>query len=203
MHPGEPVHFLGLSGSLRREANCTAVLRTLQEQLAPKIDLKIFDLRTIPPYDQDEDGERAPETVRALKAAIAESDGVVLISPEYNYGMSGVLKNALDWASRPAYNSVLKHKPVAIMTASPSFVGGARAQVQLRQTLAATLSRVAVGPEVVIASAGEKIRDGRLVDEASLRFAINLVEALLHEVQAARIMASQTENVRPELNGRT
>src|SRR3954465_12101119 len=105
MHPREPVHFLGLSGSLRREANCTAVLRTLQEQLAPKIDLKIFDLRTIPPYDQDEDGECAPETVRALKAAIAESDGVVLISPEYNYGMSGVLKNALDWASRPAYNS--------------------------------------------------------------------------------------------------
>ena len=89
------------------------------------------------------------------------------------------------------------------MTASPSFVGGARAQVQLRQTLTATLSRVAVGPEVVIASAGEKIRDGRLVDEASLRFAINLMEALLHEVQTARIMASQTQNVHPELNGRT
>ena len=85
MHPGEPVHLLGLSGSLRRESNCTAMLRTLQEQLAPKIDLKIFDLRTIPPYDQDEDGERTPEAVRALKAAIAESDGVVLISPEYNY----------------------------------------------------------------------------------------------------------------------
>jgi chromate reductase, NAD(P)H dehydrogenase (quinone) len=196
MHPGGRVYFLGLSGSLRRQSNCTAVLRTLQERLAPKIDLKIFDLRAISPYDQDEDGERVPEPVRALKAAIAESDGVVLISPEYNYGMSGVLKNALDWASRPAYNSVLKHKPAAIMTASPSFVGGARAQMQLRQTLASTLSRVAVGPEVVIANAGEKIRDGRLVDEPTLRFAINLLESLHHEVKVARIMAGQTENGR-------
>jgi chromate reductase len=189
MHSGEPVRILGLSGSLRREANCTAVLRTLHERLAPKIDLTIFDLRTIPPYDQDEDGEHAPHAVRALKAAIAESDGVVLISPEYNYGMSGVLKNALDWASRPAYNSVLKHKPVAIMTASPSFVGGARAQVQLRQTLAGTLSRVAVGPEVVISNAGEKVRDGQLVDETSLRFVVSLMDALLLEIEAARIIA--------------
>src|SRR4051794_21325349 len=117
-------------------------------------------------------------------------------------GCPGCLR--MPWIGhRDRPNSVMKHKPVAIMTASPSFVGGARAQVQLRQTLAATLSRVAVGPEVAIANAGEKIRDGRLVDEASLRFAINLVEALLHEVQAARILASQTENVRPELNGRT
>jgi len=189
MHSGEPVRLLGLSGSLRREANCTAVLQTLQERLAPKIALAIFDLRPVPPYDQDQDGEHAPEAVRALKAAIAESDGVVLISPEYNYGMSGVLKNALDWASRPAYTSVLKHKPVAIMTASPSFVGGARAQVQLRQTLAATLSRVAVRPEVVISNAGEKVRDGRLVDEASLRFVMNLMDALLLEIEAARIIA--------------
>jgi len=182
-----PVRLLGLSGSLRRASNCTAVLRTLQERLPRGAELEIFDLAPIPPYNQDYDGEHLSQEVRALKAAIDESDGLVIVSPEYNYGMSGVLKNALDWASRPGYNSVLKGKPVAIMTASPAFTGGVRAQGQLRQTLAATLARVVVAPEVVIANAGDKIRDGRLVDEAALQFVDILTAMLLGEIRAARM----------------
>src|SRR5437667_12816806 len=94
--------LLGLSGSLRRASNSTAVLHGLLDALAPKAALKIFPLHGVPLYNEDDDdGEHVPEQVRALRSAIASSDGVIMISPEYNHGMSGVLKNALDWASRP------------------------------------------------------------------------------------------------------
>ena len=78
-----------------------AVLRGLRDALAPRAALDIFPLHEMPPYNEDDDGEHAPESVRALRSAIEASDGVIMISPEYNHGMSGVLKNALDWASRP------------------------------------------------------------------------------------------------------
>jgi chromate reductase len=86
-----------------------------------------------------------PASVSALKEAIAQADGLIICSPEYNYSTSGVLKNALDWASRPGFNSPLKNKPVLIMTSSPGVLRGVRAQSQLRETLSATLSRVICG----------------------------------------------------------
>ena len=95
------LHLLGLSGSLRRASNSTAVLRSLRGALAPKAALNIVPLHAVPLYNEDDDAEHAPESVRALRSAIEASDGVIMISPEYNHGMSGVLKNALDWASRP------------------------------------------------------------------------------------------------------
>jgi chromate reductase len=182
----KPCRLLGLSGSLRRASANTAVLRTLEQALAPKAELTIFPLDEVPPYNPDRDGENAPEAVSALKGAIAASDGLIVISPEYNYGMSGVLKNALDWASRPAMKSPLKGKPALIMTASPAFTGGVRAQHQLRETLAATLARVVARPQVVIAGVHEKVRDGRLVDEAALRFALEAVDDLLAEIALVR-----------------
>jgi chromate reductase len=112
--------LLGLSGSLRRASNSTAVLRGLQDALGPRAALDIFPLHAIPLYNEDDDAQHAPESVRALRSAIDASDGVIIISPEYNHGMSGVLKNALDWASRPYGLSVLKGKPVLTMTASPA-----------------------------------------------------------------------------------
>jgi chromate reductase len=108
---------------------------------------------------------------------------LVLASPEYNYGVSGVLKNALDWASRPGYQSVLRDKPVLIMTSSPGMVGGVRAQGQLRQTLGATLSRVIAVPEVVISQVQTKIQDGRLTDAASLEFILEAFKVLLTEIR--------------------
>jgi chromate reductase len=186
----QPFRLLGLSGSLRRASANTAVLRTLQEALASRAELTIFPLDEVPPYNPDLDGENAPEAVRALREAIAASDGLIVVSPEYNYGMSGVLKNALDWASRPAMRSPLKGKPALIMTASPAFTGGVRAQAQIREALAATLARVVARPQVVIAGVHEKVKDGRLVDEAALRFALEAVDDLLEEI--ALVRRSQT-----------
>jgi chromate reductase len=186
----QPFRLLGLSGSLRRASANTAVLRALQEALASRAELTIFPLDEVPPYNPDLDGENAPEAVRALREAIAASDGLIVVSPEYNYGMSGVLKNALDWASRPAMRSPLKGKPALIMTASPAFTGGVRAQAQIREALAATLARVVARPQVVIAGVHEKVKDGRLVDEAALRFALEAVDDLLEEI--ALVRRSQT-----------
>lgn len=186
----QPVRLLGLSGSIRRDSYCTAVLQTLRAALGRKADLTIFPLHEIPLYNPDEDGERAPQAVRALREAIARSDGLVVISPEYNYGMSGVLKNALDWASRPAMQSPAKGKPTLIMSASPAYTGGARAHAQMRETLASMLARVIARPQVVVASVHEKIRDGRLVDEVALRFALAAVDDLLKEVRMVRLAES-------------
>ena len=183
------VRLLGLPGSLRRASHSTAVLRTLAERCPPDVVIDLHDLRAVPLYDQDLDGEATPEPVRALKEAIAAADGLVIVSPEYNHGIPGVLKNALDWASRPAFRSPLVGKPVLIATASPAFTGGVRAQAQLRETLASTLSLVVPAPEIVIGGVHEKVRDGRLVDEAAVRFALDGLAVLAAEIRARRALA--------------
>jgi chromate reductase, NAD(P)H dehydrogenase (quinone) len=182
-----PFRLLGLSGSLRRASNSTAVLLGLQDALAPRAALKIFPLHAMPLYNEDDDGEHAPESVRALRSAIETSDGMIMISPEYNHGMSGVLKNALDWASRPYGRSALGGKPVLTMTASPAFTGGVRAQQQMNETLVSIPARLVHRPQIVIGGVHEKVRDGRLVDEAALRFALAGVDDLLDEIRAARL----------------
>jgi chromate reductase len=181
--------LLGLSGSLRRASNSTAVLRGLQDALGPRGALNIFPLHGMPLYNEDDDGEHSPESVRALRSAIEASDGVIMISPEYNHGMSGVLKNALDWASRPYGRSVLKSKPVLTMTASPAFTGGVRAQQQMNETL------VSIPARPVLGGVHEKGRDGRLIDEAVLGFALAGVDDLLKEIRAARFVRAAGMNV--------
>jgi chromate reductase, NAD(P)H dehydrogenase (quinone) len=109
-----------------------------------------------------------------------------MISPEYNHGMSGVLKNALDWASRPYGRSTLMRKPVLTMTASPAFTGGVRAQQQMNETLVSIPARPILRPQIVIGSVHEKVRDGRLVDEAALSFALAGVDDLLEEIRRTR-----------------
>jgi chromate reductase, NAD(P)H dehydrogenase (quinone) len=185
-------HFriLGLSGSLRRASNSTAVLRCLKDAIEPGVALRIFPLNELPLYNEDDDDEQSPQSVRALRSTIDTSDGVIMISPEYNHGMSGVLKNALDWASRPHGRSALKDKPVLIMTASPAFTGGARAQQQMNETLLAIPARLVRRPQVVIAGVHEKVRDGRLFDAGTLRFALEAIEDLLDEIRAVRFRRS-------------
>jgi chromate reductase len=160
------------------------VLRGLQEVASDRARIDVFSLEAVPLYNADLDGEQKPPGVVELKDAIRKCNGLVLASPEYNYGVSGVLKNALDWASRPGYQSVLRDKPVLIMTSSPGMVGGVRAQGQLRQTLAATLSRVIAAPEVVISQVQTKIQDGRLTDAASLKVMLEAFEILLTEIRS-------------------
>jgi len=113
-----------------------------------------------------------------------------MISTEYNHGISRVLKNALDWASRPHGRSALPGKPVLTMTASPAFTGGARAQQQLNETLSAIPARAVLRPQIVIAGVHEKVRDGRLFDEATLRFALAGVDDRLDKIRAAQRLRS-------------
>ena len=169
--------LLGLAGSLRRESYSLSVLRGLQAQLGAKAELRLRDLR-LPLYNEDEDGQAAPANIREFRREIDESDAIVIATPEYNHGMPGVLKNALDWASRPFGKSVLIGKPVLVISVSPAFTGGVRAQAQVNETLLAVEARIVPGPQVVIGSVAEKIRDGRLVHEASLQFALNAMDRL-------------------------
>ena len=148
--------------------------------------MTIGDLAPIPLYNQDFEGDRRPAPVKALRAAIAEADGLVLCAPEFNHSIPGVLKNALDWASRPAFTSVMAYKPVAIMATSRGPLGGARCLEHMRVALDSMLARVTLAREVTIASVADKIRDGRLVDEASLGFACAAIEALLREIRLWR-----------------
>jgi chromate reductase len=175
-----------MSGSLRSGSYSNAVLETLREKFSGRAEFVIWDLGTIPLYNQDFEGEKRPAPVKALLSAIDESDGLVLCAPEFNHSVPGVLKNALDWASRPAFNSVMAYKPVAIMATSRGALGGARCLEHMRVALDSMLSRVALAREVTITSSADKIRDGRLVDETSLGFACGAVEALLHEIEVWR-----------------
>lgn len=191
VNANESARLLGIPGSIRREANNLTILRSLREALAGKAEMDIFSLNEIPPYNPDLEGENLPKPVRALKTAIAQSKGLVICSPEYNYGMPGVLKNALDWASRPGFKSPLRDKPVLIMTSSPGYTGGVRAQYQIRETLSATLARVVARPQVVIASVSQKIQDGRLIDDATIRFMLEAIDDLIREIRLAQHLTDQ------------
>lgn len=185
-----PIHLVAISGSLRSASHCTAVLRSLQPLLPPGATLELASLADIPLYNADLDGAQPPAAVATFKKAIAEANGLVLCSPEYNYGMPGVLKNAIDWASRPGFDSPLKGKPALIMTASPGTAGGVRAQAQIRDALAATLARPLVRQHIAIASVATRIQDGRLVDDATLKI---IQAGLLELVDEARWLALRSQ----------
>src|SRR4051812_32127669 len=174
----EHMRLLGLSGSLRRNSYSLAILRGLQAGLDKDVRLNIRDVR-LPLYDQDEDGPASPEAVRELRRDIADSDGLVIATAEYNHGIPGVLKNALDWASRPYGQSVLTGKPFLVISLSPAFTGGVRAQSHANETLLSVQAVPVLGPQVVIGDIANKVRDGRLVDELSLRFALSAIGRLI------------------------
>jgi chromate reductase len=152
--------LLGLPGSLRKTSYSRAVLRGLEIELGATADFEIRDVR-LPLYNEDEDGAAAPEIVRQFRQAIDQSDGIVIATPEYNHGIPGVLKNALDWASRPIGRSVLIDKPVLAMSVSPASTGGVRAQAQVHETLLAIPAHIVTGPQIVIGNVAEKIREVR------------------------------------------
>lgn len=184
--------LLGISGSIRRQSSNTAVLEALRLRLVENgVALTLFGLADIPLFNSDLESERFPDTVHALREAILASDALVICCPEYNHGMSGVLKNALDWASRPALgtakgNSPLRGKPVLIMTAASSILGGVRALYQMRETLVACHARVIARPDVVIPKVHEKIVAGKFVDEGTISFASQAVSDLVEEVSLLR-----------------
>jgi chromate reductase len=167
----DPVRVLGIAGSLRKGSLNRALLRVAQELAPEGMTLETFDLAAVPLYDGDVEAKGDPAGVAALKQAIRDADGVLMATPEYNHGVPGVMKNAVDWASRPPQGSALDRKPVGIIGASPGMTGSARGQSQLRQAFEFTNSFCMPQPELLVFRAHEKFDpDGRLIDEATAKY---------------------------------
>jgi chromate reductase len=156
------MRVLGIAGSLRRGSYNHALLRAAAERLPAGVEWSEFErLAEIPPYDSDLEEEGVPEPVAALREAIREADAVIVATPEYNHSIPGVLKNALDWASRPAGQSAMTGKPAAVVGASTGMFGAVWAQAETRKVLGALGARV-VAAELPVARAADLYRDGEL-----------------------------------------
>ena len=159
--------ILGIAGSLRKASFNRHALVAAQALLPAGAALEIFDLEGIPPFNQDQE-RQPPARVSELKAKVRAADAILFATPEYNYSIPGVLKNAIDWASRPYGDSAWQGKPVAVMGASAGILGSARAQYHLRQCFVFLNMYPVNQPEVLIASAAQRFNDkGELTDEAS------------------------------------
>ncbi|MET3971334.1 NAD(P)H-dependent oxidoreductase [Bradyrhizobium sp. S3.9.1] len=169
-----PTRLIGLPGSLREASFSRATLAGLRDNLPASAGLEIVSPR-LPLYNEDEDGDNAPEEVRHFRDAIASSAGLIIATPEYNHGIPGVLKNALDWASRPYGKSALIEKPVLVISVSPAFTGGARAHAQVNETLLSIPACLAAGPQVVIGSIAEKLSMGALDQSFALQSVHRLI----------------------------
>jgi len=175
----EPIKILGIAGSLRRDSLNRALLRAAAELAPDGVSIETFDLLSVPLYNGDVEAGGDPEGVAAFKAAIRAADGVLFACPEYNHGVPGVMKNAVDWASRPPSGAALSGKPVGIIGASPGQTGTARGQSQLRQAFEFTNSYCMPQPELLVFRAHEKFdAEGRLVDEATAKYLARYVAAL-------------------------
>lgn len=175
--------LLGISGSLRTNAFSTAVLKALAEATTERASYDFADIGALPHFNQDLYVDPLPGSVKLFRDQIAAADGLVICSPEYNHGIPGVLKNALDWASRPHNGSPLRDKPVLIATSSPAVTGGARAQYQIRETIVSALARPVSTPEIVVGQVGSKIAEGRFEDRAVIVFALAGFSAMFAEIE--------------------
>ncbi len=177
------MRVLGISGSLRRESHNSALLRAAAERLPAGVELVTFEgLAAIPPYDEDVERAGVPESVQALREAIRDADAVLIATPEYNHSIPGQLKNALDWASRPAGQSALNGKPAAVVGASTGMFGAVWAQAELRKVLGAMGGRV-LEAELPVAHAADLHHGDRL--ELEPEQAEQLAEILSELVAAA------------------
>lgn len=164
------MEILGICGSLRKGSYNRLLLNNVAVLAGDEgAGLRIFDIAKIPFYNADNDGEEKPEAVLEFKDAIEKADGLLMATPEYNYSLPGVLKNAIDWASRPAYKSVLAHKPAAIVSASISPLGGARAQIHLRDVLAGTLTPVYRCPDYLLPAAQSQFDENGILGDSERR----------------------------------
>ena len=177
----DSLRVLGIAGSLRVNSYNKALLRAAIELAPSSMEIRSYEIDAVPLYNGDVEERGDPEPVVALKAAIREADALLIATPEYNYGVPGVLKNAIDWASRApsGERQVLKGKPVAIMGASPGVGGTIRAQLQLRQAFVFTQSYALAAPEVAVSRAHEKFdATGRLTDEPTREYVRKLLVRL-------------------------
>jgi chromate reductase len=170
--------ILAISGSLRQASFKTYALKAAAELAPAGMAVEIFDIGAIPPYNEDVKAKGFPAPVESLRAAIKAADALLLSSPEYNFSYSGVLKNAIDWASRPP-EQPFEGKPIAIMGAGPGALGTARAQYHLRQVFIFLNAHVLNRPEVMISGAATRFdASGKLTDEATRTMVRTQMEAL-------------------------
>ena len=171
--------ILGISGSLRKGSYNRALLQLAMELAPQGSRVEIFELDGIPPFNQDLE-RTPPDSVKDLKAKIRAADALLIASPEYNYSIPGVLKNAIDWASRPYGDNAFEDKPVAVVSASIGMLGGARAQYHLRQTFVFLNMHPVNKPEVMMPFAAKKVdANGRITDEDTKKYLKELLENLV------------------------
>jgi chromate reductase, NAD(P)H dehydrogenase (quinone) len=177
--PPEKFRVLGIPGSLRQASYNRGLIRAAQQVAPDGVEVSVFDLLPIPLFNEDVEAQGDPEPVRAFKEQIRAADALLIAAPEYNYSIPGVLKNAIDWASRPPNDSPLRHKPIALMGASPGGFGTVRSQIALRQVFLFTKSFVLPEPELYVSAAHEKFdRDGNLDEQTRQRIRA-VLEALV------------------------
>jgi chromate reductase len=173
------ISILGFSGSLRKGSYNKSLLRAALEMVPAEAGLEIFDLEGIPPFNQDLENQ-PPEKVKEFKAKIRAADAILIATPEYNYSIPGLLKNAIDNASRPYGDNAFDGKPVAIMGASIGMLGTARAQYHLRQSLVFLNMYPLNQPEVMVPFTQEKIdQNGQVTDQKTREKIKELLEALV------------------------
>lgn len=173
------IRILGIAGSLRKESFNRGALRAAQELAPEGVEMEIFDLDGIPGFNQDHERE-PPAIVAEFKKKIREADAILFSTPEYNYSIPGVLKNAIDWASRPYGDSAWDGKPAAIMGASGGNIATARAQYDLRKSMVFLNMFPINKPEVMIGGAGDKFdAEGNLTDATTRDFIRQQLEALV------------------------
>ena len=160
------MRILAIPGSVRRDSHNARLLRHAAERAPEGVEIEVWDgLKSIPPYDEDDDGPIAPAPVAALRDAVASADLLLFATPEYNASIPGQLKNAVDWLSRPVATSVLRGKPALVVGASTGAFGAVWAQAELRKVLATAGARV-VEADVAVGHAATKFdEDGALIDD--------------------------------------
>jgi chromate reductase len=184
---------LGISGSLRRDSHNTALLRAAAELMPPPVELEIFaGLKAVEPYDEDDDIGRGPAGALRLRKAIAEADAILISTPEYNSSVPGQLKNALDWASRPANTGALLGKPAAVIGASTGMFGAVWSQAEVRKVLGAGGARV-IDLELPVGHADQAFTDDGWLEDPELRS--RLEEILAELVSEAEQVATTRQRV--------
>ena len=192
-----PLHVLGIAGSLRRGSYNRALLRVAQEEAPHGLEITLYDIGSVPFYNADVEAAGDPEPVRVFKEAIRSASALLIATPEYNHGVPGVLKNALDWASRPHRTSPLDCKPVAIMGATAGGGSTFQAQAQLREALVYTGSCTLSQPELSLSRASAAFDDaGRLTDAETRAALRELLEAFAEWVRVIQTGEGERYQVR-------
>ena len=182
----DQITILGIAGSLRKDSYNKAALRAAQQMCPDGARIEVYDIAGLPLFNQDEERNPTPK-VSEFKQKVRAADAILLCTPEYNYGVPGVMKNALDVASRPYGDNAWSGKPVALMSAALSVAGGIRAQYHLRRSFVFLNMDAVVQPEVAIGNASQRFDErGNLTDETSMKLIRQLLENLVAKARVAR-----------------